>query len=88
MRRTHLVDGGEIDRRLSLRPGTAERLAKKNELPHVLLPNSIIRFRWSDIVRCFNVHPVKEEASKKDFALKTRKELEQEHQAAESQGGP
>lgn len=65
MRRTHLVDGGEIDRRLSLRPGTAERLAKKDELPHVRLPNGVIRFRWSDIVRCLRVHQLQEEASKR-----------------------
>ena len=87
MRRTHLVDGGEIDRRLSLRPGTAERLAKKNELPHVRLPNGVIRFRWPDVVRCLRVHQLKEEASTRGFPLKTGKELEQEHQAAEGQGG-
>jgi hypothetical protein len=44
-----LLEGGEIDRRLSLRPGSAERLARREKLPHVILPDGAIRFHWSDV---------------------------------------
>jgi hypothetical protein len=48
----HLLHGGDVDRRLNLRPGSAERLAKRGTLPHVRLPNGAIRFRWSDVAGC------------------------------------
>jgi len=44
-----LLEGGEIDRRLSLRPGTAIRLARRDKLPHVVLPDGVIRFSWRDV---------------------------------------
>jgi hypothetical protein len=39
----------EIDKRLNWPPGRAERLARRRKLPHVLLPDGAIRFRWEDI---------------------------------------
>jgi len=44
-----LLDGGEVDRRLSLRPGTAVRLARRDTLPHVVLPDGAIRFSWPEV---------------------------------------
>jgi hypothetical protein len=44
-----LLEGGEIDRRLSLRPGTAVRLARRDKLPHIVLPDGAIRFSWPDV---------------------------------------
>lgn len=45
-----LVDGGVIDRCLSLQPGTADRLARRSKLPHVRLPDGTIRFSVADVV--------------------------------------
>ena len=39
----------EIDRRLNWPPGTAKRLAKRYRLPHYVLPDGAIRFRWEEI---------------------------------------
>jgi hypothetical protein len=39
----------DLDRRLGWKPGTAERLARKRRLPHVLLPDGSIRFDWDEI---------------------------------------
>jgi len=44
-----LITGGDIDRRLSFRPGTADRKAKQGLLPHVVLPDGTIRYRWADV---------------------------------------
>lgn len=38
--------GGEIDKRLTWPLGRAERLARRGKLPHVVLPDGSIRFRW------------------------------------------
>ncbi len=56
--RKGLLHGGEIDRRLSFRPGTAERLARRGTLPHIRLPNGAIRFRWKDVSQCLQEHNV------------------------------
>jgi len=39
----------EIDHRLNWPLGRSERLARRGRLPHVLLPDGAIRFRWPDI---------------------------------------
>lgn len=39
----------EVDDVLRLKPGHSERLAKRDLLPHVTLPDGTIRFRRSDI---------------------------------------
>jgi hypothetical protein len=39
----------EIDRRLTWPLGTAARLARRKRLPHYLLPDGSIRFRWEEI---------------------------------------
>ena len=54
MREFPLLDGGEVDRRLSLRPGTAVRLARRDKLPHVVLPDGAIRFSWPDVAIRFS----------------------------------
>ena len=38
----------EIDKRLNWPPGRAERLARRKKLPHVLLPDGAVRFRWEE----------------------------------------
>jgi hypothetical protein len=39
----------EIDKRLNWPLGTAKRLAKRRRLPHYVLPDGAIRFRWEEI---------------------------------------
>jgi hypothetical protein len=39
----------DVDQRLSWPLGRAVRLARQRRLPHVLLPDGSIRFRWTDI---------------------------------------
>ena len=39
----------DIDKRLNWPLGRAERLARRKKLPHVLLPDGAMRFRWEDI---------------------------------------
>ncbi len=39
----------EVDRLFRYRAGTAERLAKRGRLAHIVLPDGSIRFRKSDI---------------------------------------
>jgi len=41
--------GEEIDKRLTWPLGRAERLARRGKLPHVVLPDGSIRFRWDQI---------------------------------------
>lgn len=41
-----LLYGDDVDRRLNWPLGKAERLARHGKLPHVLLPDGSIRFRW------------------------------------------
>jgi hypothetical protein len=44
-----IIDGAEVDRRLAWPVGHAKRLAKRGTLPHLVLPDGSIRFRWDDI---------------------------------------
>jgi hypothetical protein len=46
-----LLYGEEIDQRLNRPLGRADRLARQRRLPHVLLPDGSIRFRWEEIER-------------------------------------
>jgi hypothetical protein len=39
----------QIDRLLNWPFGTAARLARRNRLPHYLLPDGSIRLRWEEI---------------------------------------
>jgi hypothetical protein len=39
----------DIDKRLNWKPGRAERMARRKQLPHVLLPDGEIRFIWEEI---------------------------------------
>ncbi len=39
----------DLDKRLGWKPGRAERLARQRRLPHVLLPDGSIRFKWEEI---------------------------------------
>ena len=39
----------DIDQRLNWPLGRAARLARQRRLPHLLLPDGSIRFRWEDI---------------------------------------
>lgn len=46
-----LIAPEDVDRRMKWRFGRAERLARRRQLPHVLLPDGTIRFRWEEIER-------------------------------------
>lgn len=39
----------DVDQRLNWPLGRAERLARRCDLPHFVLPDGSIRFRWEDI---------------------------------------
>ena len=39
----------QIDRRLGWPLGRAARLARQRRLPHYLLPDGAIRFRWNEV---------------------------------------
>ena len=39
----------DIDRRLNWPLGRAQRLAKRQKLPHVILPDGSIRFEWEQV---------------------------------------
>jgi hypothetical protein len=41
--------GEDVDRRLGWKLGRAERLAHQRRLPHSILPDGSIRFRWEEI---------------------------------------
>jgi hypothetical protein len=43
------LDPEQLDKRLSWKPGKAERLARQRRLPYVLLPDGSIRFEWEAI---------------------------------------
>jgi hypothetical protein len=45
----NLLESADIDRRLSWPIGRAERLARRGKLPHLVLPDGAIRFRWEQI---------------------------------------
>lgn len=51
----------DIDARLNWAAGTAQRLAKRGRLPHVLLPNGEVRFIWTEIVSLIRHVPMREE---------------------------
>lgn len=44
-----LIHSEEVDRRLNWPLGKAERLARRRKLPHYVLPDGAIRFRWEEI---------------------------------------
>jgi len=44
-----LIYSEEVDRRLNWPLGKAERMARRRKLPHYLLPDGAIRFRWEEI---------------------------------------
>jgi hypothetical protein len=39
----------EIDERLTWPLGTAKRLARRKRLPHYVLPDGSIRFKWEEV---------------------------------------
>ena len=39
----------DVDQRLNWPLGRAEKLARQRRLPHVLLPDGSVRFRWDEI---------------------------------------
>ena len=39
----------EIDRQLNWPPGTAARLVRRGKLPHYILPDGSVRFRWEEV---------------------------------------
>ncbi|KAA1261145.1 hypothetical protein LF1_36890 [Rubripirellula obstinata] len=48
---TKLLLTADVDRRLAWPLGRAERLARRGKLPHLVLPDGSIRFRWRDIAK-------------------------------------
>ncbi len=44
-----LLYGEQIDKRLNWSLGRAEKLARRGNLPHVVLPDGAIRFEWDSI---------------------------------------
>ena len=44
-----LLHGSDIDRRLGWHIGRSERLARRGDLPHVVLPDGSLRFEWESI---------------------------------------
>ena len=53
-----LLLGIEIDKRLSWPLGRSERLAKRQRLPHVVLPDGSVRFDWQAIEATLRQVPV------------------------------
>jgi hypothetical protein len=51
----------DIDKRLNWPLGTAKRLARKKQLPHYVLPDGSIRFRWEEVEPLVLHVPVQEE---------------------------
>ena len=45
----HLIEPEEIDRRFAWPIGRAAKLARRRQLPYVLLPDGTIRFDWQKI---------------------------------------
>lgn len=52
--------GEDVDRRLNWPLGRAERLARRQKLPHVVLPDGSIRFEWDQIERLLKRVPARE----------------------------
>ncbi|QEL19911.1 hypothetical protein [Limnoglobus roseus] len=44
-----LINADEVDRRFLWLTGTAEKLARRNKLPHYLLPDGGLRFQWAEV---------------------------------------
>lgn len=53
-----LVESAKVDKRLLWPLGRAERLARRGRLPHYILPDGSIRFRWSEIEAMLQQHPI------------------------------
>jgi hypothetical protein len=49
MATSSLLNSHEVDHRLGWTLGRAERLARKRQLPHYVLPDGSIRFLWEDV---------------------------------------
>jgi len=47
---TELLYPDDIDTKLNWPPGRTSRLARAGKLPHYILPDGSIRFRWDEIV--------------------------------------
>lgn len=43
-----LIPPEDVDTRLGWTPGRASRLARKQKLPHYVLPDGDIRFTWAE----------------------------------------
>jgi hypothetical protein len=44
-----LLYAEDIDRRLNWSLGTSARLARRRRLPHYVLPDGSVRFRWEEV---------------------------------------
>jgi hypothetical protein len=53
----NLLCPDDIDARLNWTAGTAQRLARRGRLPHVVLPNGELRFIWGEIVSLIRCVP-------------------------------
>jgi hypothetical protein len=56
----NLLYPDDIDLRLNWPAGTAQRLAKRERLPHVVLPNGDVRFVWEEIVPLIRHVPMRD----------------------------
>lgn len=54
-----LIYPEDVDQRLTWPLGRAARLARQGKLPHVLLPDGSVRFRWEIIAAMVRQIPVK-----------------------------
>ena len=61
-----LIYGEEVDRRLNWSLGRAERLARKQKLPHYVLPDGSIRFVWDEVERLVRRVDVADESEMSD----------------------
>ena len=61
-----LIYGEEVDRRLNWSLGRAERLARKQKLPHYVLPDGSIRFVWDEVERMVRRVDVADESEASD----------------------
>ena len=61
-----LIYGEEVDRRLNWSLGRAERFARKQKLPHYVLPDGSIRFVWDEVERMVRRVAVADESEASD----------------------
>lgn len=61
-----LIYGEEVDRRLNWSLGRAERLARKQKLPHYVLPDGSIRFAWEDVAQLIRPVAIDNESEAQD----------------------